>query len=112
MGGWIGDELFLQLNKLGRVSVCGLISEYNLDKPYSGLNLRSIVLTKQLSVQGFIITSHMHKVKEMSDRLMALFTASKLQLPTKVYKGKDKVIEAFLGLFKGSNIGKTLVEYS
>jgi NADPH-dependent curcumin reductase len=46
---------------ISRVVVCGLIAEYNDVTPTAGPDIRS-VLTKRLTVGGFIITDH-------SDRL-------------------------------------------
>jgi len=44
------------MNVFGRMSICGQISQYNLDKPEPGTRILSQVLVKQLKVEGFIVT--------------------------------------------------------
>lgn len=42
--------------------------------------------------------------------LVGLFMQQKLKARETVHKGMDKLAEAFLGLLKGKNIGKMIVE--
>lgn len=72
MGGEFFESVLGQMNTFGRVAICGAISEYNALEPPKG-NLfdyisiyiilttvvhpvTSIILWKQLTVKGFIVT--------------------------------------------------------
>jgi NADPH-dependent curcumin reductase CurA len=54
VGGAVLDTVLRQMNFLGRVTVCGLIAEYNATEPYGYKALRSI-LVNRLRVQGMIV---------------------------------------------------------
>ena len=56
VGGAITDAVFTLLNPFGRVSVCGQISQYSLQKPEPGPRLLTQILVRQLKVEGFIVS--------------------------------------------------------
>ena len=56
VGGALTDAVFANLAQSARVSVCGMISQYNLEKPAMGPRTSyMMVLTRQASVQGFLV---------------------------------------------------------
>ncbi|HEX4111463.1 MAG TPA: NADP-dependent oxidoreductase, partial [Stellaceae bacterium] len=55
VGGAVQRALWPMLNNFSRVPVCGLIAQYNEPAAQPGPDLRS-VLTKRLTVRGFIVT--------------------------------------------------------
>ena len=64
VGGSITDAVFPCMNTFGRVSVCGQISQYNLEKPEPGRGCCAYVLVKQLKVEGFIVTRFQNRFGE------------------------------------------------
>src|SRR5579871_1953434 len=55
VGGAITDAVLPIMNLYGRVSICGQISMYNLEKPEPGPRMLPTVLVKQLKIEGFIV---------------------------------------------------------
>jgi len=54
VGGEIFDEILLQMNLNGRISLCGLISTYNDLEP-TGPKQFAQILMKRLTIKGFIV---------------------------------------------------------
>ncbi|CAJ0649439.1 9800_t:CDS:2 [Entrophospora sp. SA101] len=110
VGGETLDVTLLQLNKHARVISCGMISQYNVEEPYSIKNIMC-VLTKSLLIQGFIVFDYYDEMyekflKEMNEWLKS----SKLKYKEDVVEGIEKAPEAFLGLLNGKNFGKLVVK--
>ncbi len=100
------------MNQSGRVVVCGTISNYNNLQPSPGpSNLRQI-LVKRLKVQGFIVSDHMDLYPEFIEQMSKWISAGKIKWHETIIEGIENAPTAFIGLFKGENIGKMLVKLS
>ncbi len=56
MGGALTDAVFANLAQFARVSICGMISQYNLEKTEVGPRSSYMaLLVHQASVQGFLV---------------------------------------------------------
>lgn len=92
-----------------RVVICGLISQYNATEAGPGLrNLRE-VLTRRLTVRGFIVTDHRHLLPEFHRAMAAWIREGRVRWTDTVVDGFERMPEAFLGLFSGANLGKMVV---
>jgi NADPH-dependent curcumin reductase CurA len=93
-----------------RVVICGLIAHYNATEAPPGLrNVRNI-LTKRLTVRGFIVFDH-HSMMEAFHRDMAAWMAAgRMRSTDTIVEGFTRMPEAFLGLFEGTNLGKMVVK--
>ena len=103
-------EVALELmNSHGRLVMCGMISMYNsVDFPPGPRNLMYVV-AKSLKMQGFIVTDFLDMVPQFFADMSAWIAAGKIKWQETVVDGIAKAPQAFLGLFKGENIGKMLV---
>ncbi len=110
VGGAITDAVFPLMNTFGRVSVCGQISQYNMEKPEPGPRLLSIVLVKQLKVEGFIVTRFQNKMPEGITQMAQWLREGKLKHREHVVDGFENTVRAFIGMLKGDNTGKMLVK--
>ena len=112
VGGEITDAVFSQLNLRARVSICGQISQYNLEKPEMGPRILGSCIAKRLRIQGFLVGDfsdvHPRGMKEMAGWLKE----GKLKYREDVVEGLENAPEAFIGMLKGDNIGKRLVKVS
>ncbi len=112
VGGEITDAVFSQLNLRARVSICGQISQYNLEKPEMGPRILGGCIAKRLRIQGFLVGDfsdvHPRGMKEMAGWLKE----GKLKYREDVVEGLENAPEAFIGMLKGDNIGKRLVKVS
>ena len=110
VGGAITDAVFPLLNVFGRVSVCGQISMYNLEKPEPGPRLLPYTLVKQLKVEGFIVTRWQSRWGEGIAQMAQWLKEGKIQHREEIVEGFENTVKAFIGMLQGENTGKMLVK--
>jgi leukotriene B4 12-hydroxydehydrogenase/15-oxo-prostaglandin 13-reductase len=110
VGGAITDAVFQLLNVFGRVSVCGQISMYNLEKPEPGPRLLPYTLVKQLKVEGFIVTRWQSRWGEGIAQMAQWLKEGKIQYREDIVEGFENTAKAFIGMLQGENTGKMLVK--
>jgi NADPH-dependent curcumin reductase CurA len=110
VGGAITDAVFPLLNLYGRVSVCGQISMYNLEKPEPGPRLLPFTLVKQLKVEGFIVVRWMSRWPEGITQMAQWLKEGKIQYREEIVNGFGNTVKAFIGMLQGENTGKMLVK--
>ena len=107
-----GEHLEAALDALtvhGRVTICGMISQYNATEPTPGpRNLRHLI-AKRLRVQGLLVSDHDDLRPEFLREVGAALAEGRLQARETVVDGLDHAVEAFLGLLRGANTGKMVV---
>ncbi len=107
-----GDHLEAALwtmNPMGRMAMCGMISQYNNKAPAPGPNNLIMIVGKSLRLQGFIVSNHMDMMPDFIRDVGALIQAGKMKWQQTVADGVEKAPEAFMNLFTGGNTGKMLV---
>ncbi|GAF24180.1 LOW QUALITY PROTEIN: oxidoreductase YncB [Bacillus sp. JCM 19047] len=112
VGGEISDQVWPLLNSFARVPVCGAISSYNLEQGEEdiGRRVQGYLVKARVKMQGFLVGDFQSHYKEAYADLSRYLQNDELQFEETIHEGFDKVPEAFLGLFKGKNIGKQLVK--
>jgi len=108
-GGPVQHITFGRMNAHGRIVVCGMIADYNTDKPSPGPNWLNII-RKRLTIQGFTMPDHWDAVPEMTAKLAAYLQAGKLKYRAHTLHGLESAIEGINLLFTGGNKGKLMVE--
>jgi NADPH-dependent curcumin reductase len=108
VGGMVMDAVMLRMNAFGRVALCGMIAGY--DGQPIPMAYPQLILTNRLKVEGFIVSEHMEVWPEALKELGTLVGTGKLRPRESVAKGIEAAPEAFLGLLKGRNFGKQLVQ--
>ncbi|MCW5890593.1 MAG: NADP-dependent oxidoreductase [bacterium] len=98
-----------QMNRLGRIVACGMISQYNATEPPPGPRNIILVVGKSITFQGFIVTNYLDMVPQFFMEMGQWVREGKLKWEETVVEGIEKAPEAFLGLFTGANAGKMLV---
>jgi len=63
-------------------------------------------------VTGFIVSDHFGQMEGFRKEVPAAVKAGKIKYREDIVKGIDKAPEAFVGLLKGRNFGKLLVQVS
>ena len=114
VGGRVWQAVFPLLNKFARVPVCGLISQYSAVGTTPGPDrlpeLMDSVLSKRLSIQGFIIDDYGPEVAEEFRRDVGEWLKKgQVKYKENIVEGLEHAPEAFMGMLKGRNFGKTLV---
>uniref|UniRef100_A0A453LC23 Enoyl reductase (ER) domain-containing protein n=1 Tax=Aegilops tauschii subsp. strangulata TaxID=200361 RepID=A0A453LC23_AEGTS len=108
VGGAMLDAVLLNMRLHGRVSVCGLISQYNLEQSEGVRNLFCII-TKRIRMEGFIVTDHYGSYRKFEEEMAGYLKEGKITYVEDVAEGIESFPTALIGLFYGRNIGKQLV---
>ncbi len=107
-GGTVQQAVWPLLNDFARVPVCGLIAQYNDPEPRLGPNFSS-VLTKRLTVRGFIVSDHADRWDAFYRDVSAWVREGRIKYREDVVEGLEQAPEAFIGLLQGRNFGKLMV---
>ncbi|KQW52960.1 NADP-dependent oxidoreductase [Nocardioides sp. Root1257] len=93
----------------GRIAECGMIADYNADGAPAGPRNMMMLISKRLTLRGFIVTDHGDATSEFYRRAGAWVADGSLTWRETVVDGIDNAVDAFLGLHRGDNTGKMLV---
>ena len=108
-----GDHLQAALaiaNRFARFAICGMISQYNVtDAPTVPKNL-TMIMVKALRLEGFIVLDQMHLWDAFIADVTKWYQDGLLTQSETVHEGIDHALDAFFGLFAGSNLGRSLVK--
>jgi NADPH:quinone reductase len=110
VGGAISDAVFALLNPFGRVSVCGQISQYNLQAPEQGPRLLSQILVRQLKVEGFIVSRFQDRWREGIAQMAQWMKEGRIKYHEDIVEGFENTPRAFIDMLEGKNTGKMLVK--
>jgi NADPH-dependent curcumin reductase CurA len=98
------------MRPFGRVVACGAISRYSEVEPEPGPRNLFMLFTKRLTVQGFIVSDHSDRYAEFLAAVGPLVRDGRLRYRETIVDGIESAPEAFLGLLRGDNVGKMLVQ--
>ncbi|MEO6288712.1 MAG: NADP-dependent oxidoreductase [Ginsengibacter sp.] len=110
VGGEISDAVIKNINFHARIPLCGQISLYNSTETPMGPRLQPMLLTRSVLMQGFIISNFQDRFPEGIKMLAQWIKEGKLKFTETVEHGFENLPKALLGLFKGENTGKMIVE--
>lgn len=110
VGGEISDAVISNINFHARIPLCGQISLYNSTETPMGPRLQPMLLTRSVLMQGFIIGNFQSEFPEGIKQLATWVKEGKLKSTETIEHGFEKLPQALLGLFKGDNTGKMIVE--
>jgi NADPH-dependent curcumin reductase len=111
VAGAVLEAVLRRINLHARIPLIGLISQYNVDKPSSGPNLGPI-LVKRALLQGMIVFDHTDRLPDFLRDMSQWLREGKVRYREDVIQGLENAPRAFIGLFKGENIGKRVVQVS
>ena len=110
VGGETLEAALSALRRHGRIIACGGISGYNAEAPRPGPTNLFNIITKRLTMKGFIVSDWFDRQAEFEEEMGAYIKAGKVTNKETVVKGIDQAAAAFTGLFHGQNVGKMVVE--
>ena len=110
VGGEISDAVINNINFYARIPLCGQIALYNTTEVPVGPRLQPMLLTRSVLMQGFIIGQFQAQFQEGIEHLAKWVKEGKLKAHETIEHGFENLPKALLGLFKGNNTGKMLVE--
>jgi len=109
VGGAQLESALFALRPFGRVMACGAISRYNDESPQPGPRNLSLIVSKRLRVEGFIVLDHLDRFRAFVEEVRPWVRDGKIVYRETIVDGIDNLPSAFAGLFRGANIGKMLV---
>jgi NADPH-dependent curcumin reductase CurA len=108
-----GDHLEAALDAVhvnGRIVACGAISRYNATEPVPGPRNYFLIVTKRLTVRGFIVSDWLRRLPEFLAEVAPAVSDGRIRSRETIVEGLARAPEAFLGLFGGENVGKMIVK--
>jgi len=112
VGGACLEAALMAAKPFGRFALCGMISQYNNTDLGEGVRGLVMAVGKSLTLRGFIVSNHADMQGAFVEELSGWVAAGKFKHHETVREGIENAPSAFLGLFKGENVGKMLVKLS
>jgi NADPH-dependent curcumin reductase CurA len=93
----------------GRAALCGAISQYNSTQPAPGPRNLHLVVTRRLTLRGYIVFDHMQRFADFMQEVGPWLASGKIRTRETIVDGIEHAPSAFMGLLSGDNTGKMLV---
>jgi NADPH-dependent curcumin reductase CurA len=115
------------MNTFGRIVLCGTTSQYNNNNnnnsttsnnvkdpsPHTsslGLSNLSLAVSHRLRLQGFIWSDHNDILNEFNASMSKWINEGRIKWKENIFEGLENAPKAFVSLFKGGSLGRTLVK--
>ncbi|HRL20785.1 MAG TPA: NADP-dependent oxidoreductase [Alcaligenes sp.] len=114
VGGKVLRAVLPLLTPNARIPLCGTVSSYNNSAPSAGPDhldwAWSTLLTKRVTVQGFIIfDDYGHRYGEFAEQMGQWVAEGKIQYLEQIIDGLENAPDALKGLLEGKNVGKLVI---
>ncbi|XP_006350132.1 2-alkenal reductase (NADP(+)-dependent)-like [Solanum tuberosum] len=111
VGGKMLDAVLVNMKLHGRIAVCGMISQYNLDKTEGVHNLFCLI-AKRIRMEGFLVFDYYHLYPKYLEMIIPQIKAGNIVYVEDIAEGFENAPSALVGLFSGLNVGKQVVMIS
>ncbi|WP_434451125.1 NADP-dependent oxidoreductase [Lentzea sp. E54] len=112
VGGEHLEAAISSLNVHGRVAICGAIAQYNDTEPSPAPRNLAQVIGKRLTLKGLLVGDHKALQPQFVAEVGAWIASGELKYSeTVVEGGVRQAPSAFLGMLRGDNTGKMLVQF-
>jgi hypothetical protein len=108
VGGSHLDAALAAARNNARFAICGMIEDYNTGQPTS-LRFIMRIIAARIRLQGFLVFDYQSRMDDFYRDMAAWLKSGAVKSRETVVEGLEQTPEAFLGLFKGANVGKMLV---
>ena len=109
VGGDHLDAAFALARNNARFSICGMIEGYNKAEPQAYRFIMRIIAAR-IRLKGFIVFDYFPRMGEFYAAMAPWLASGAVKPRETVVEGLESMPDAFLGLFKGENVGKMLVK--
>lgn len=96
----------------GRAVICGMISVYNASTPPAAPRNLALVIGKRLRLEGLLVSDHAELQPAFLAEVAPAIADGRILARETVVKGLDQAPAAFIGLLRGENTGKMVVDLS
>jgi NADPH-dependent curcumin reductase CurA len=110
VGGAHLDAALANMNTLGRIAVCGMISGYNTEGSRTEVRNLSNIIYGRINLRGFVGTDFMHLYDQFRADMAGWLKTGQVKYQETVLDGIANAPAALIGLMNGANSGKMLVK--
>ncbi|MGW6450028.1 NADP-dependent oxidoreductase [Lentzea sp. NPDC055074] len=112
VGGEHLEAAISSLNLHGRVAICGAIAQYNDTKPSAAPRNLVQVIAKRLTLRGLLVSDHQNLQQDFIAEVGPWIANGDLKYTETIIEGGARQApSAFLGMLRGDNTGKMLVQF-
>ena len=107
-----GAHLEAALNNMrqyGRIALCGMIDIYNATELMPGPRNLAMAIGLSLTLRGFIVSNYFDMQPDFHRDMTRWAKEGKMKWRETIVDGVENSPKAFIGLFKGENLGKMVV---
>lgn len=110
VGGPIRNAVMERMKMFGRVSVCGMISEYNITDADTQPSFWWAIMMRRLTIRGFIFDDYRARFPEALENMAAWMQSGHLTTRQDIRQGLKNAVSSLQDLYLGRNFGKLLLE--
>lgn len=102
------DAAIVNMRRNGRIALCGMISEFQKDKP-EGVHELISAIGKRVRLEGFIMNDYLHLYPKYLDFVLPPIREGQIVYLEDLAYGLENGPSALIGILSGRNIGKQVV---
>jgi NADPH-dependent curcumin reductase CurA len=110
VGGPIRNAVMERMKMFGRVSLCGIISEYNTADNDTLPSFWWAIMMRRLTIRGFIFDDYRARFPEAMETMAAWMQSGRLTTRQDIRQGLENALSSLQDLYSGRNFGKLLLE--
>jgi NADPH-dependent curcumin reductase CurA len=120
VGGRHLEAAIENMNTFGRIVLCGATSQYSsvgdtidgndVPNQYQGTSNLHLAIPSRIRIEGFLYSDHYGILDEFQTSMSKWIKEGRIAWSETLYEGLENAPKAFVGLFRGENLGRTLVK--
>ncbi len=105
----LGSALF-RMNVGGRIACCGVVSQYDTDRPEPGpKGIPGLLVNKRINMRGFLVFHFSDQYVSARDEIHGWLQSGEMKCLTDDVHGLQAAPDAFVDLLAGGNVGTRVV---
>ncbi len=109
-GGMILGAALFRMNVGGRIACCGVVSQYDTDRPEPGpKGVPGLLVNKRITMRGFLVFDFLEHYAAAREEMHGWLESGELRSLTDEVRGLESAPDAFVDLLAGGNVGTRIV---
>ncbi|XP_042511795.1 2-alkenal reductase (NADP(+)-dependent)-like [Macadamia integrifolia] len=108
VGGIMLDAVLLNMRQHGRIAVCGMISQHNLEHS-EGVHNLTYFTSKRIRMEGFMVFDYYHLYPKFVDLTLQFIKEGKMVVMENIIEGLESGPSALVSLYDGNVVGKEVL---
>lgn len=102
------DAVLLNMRVLGRIAICGMISQNSFSSREGIHNLYTLI-PKRVTMKGFLQSDYINLFPQFVEHITSNFKKGKIVYIEDIKHGLENAPATFARLFEGTNVGKQVI---